>query len=64
MNDHFNIGECALAGCINCKHSKCALDKRPIQPFAEIMQFWQDSKVCLVRKQINLHRTNELIENK
>ena len=64
MDDHFNIDKCALAGCVNFRHKKCALDKRPIQPFAETMQFWQDSSVCLVRKQINMHRTNELIENK
>jgi hypothetical protein len=64
MLEYFKIPKCTHKGCINNRNSKCTLDSLPIERFAEHLTHFQDSNVCLVRQQVNVFRTETLIENK
>jgi hypothetical protein len=61
---NFHIPKCKLRGCLNNHKGICTLNKLPIATFAEPLAFFQDASICLVRQQINLYRTENLIENK
>jgi hypothetical protein len=61
---NFHVPDCKLRGCLNNHRGVCTLDKLPIKTFAEPLAFFQDASICLVRQQINLYRTENLIENK
>jgi|TARA_B110000211_G_scaffold92913_1_gene108282 hypothetical protein len=61
---HFTVDECKLRGCLNNLKGKCTLDKLPIATFAEPLAYFQDATICIVRQQINVYRTENLIENK
>ena len=60
---HFHIAKCNLKGCLNNRKGTCTLDKLPIRTFAEPLAYFQDATVCIVRQQINVYRTQNLIEN-
>ena len=59
----FDIPNCTHHGCLNNHKGECTLDGLLIHTFAQPLAYFQDSKVCQVRKQINLFRTENLIEN-
>jgi len=64
VKDSFCIKDCTLKGCHHNQRSGCRLEGLPISKFAVSMQFFRDSKVCQVRRQISVYRTEELIGNK
>lgn len=64
MQNFFNTIDCTQKGCVNHKAKGCTLDKLPIVRFAEHLQYFQDSNTCRARKQVNIFRTETLIENK
>ncbi len=64
MSENFEIKSCNYAGCINLLRGKCTLDELPIVRFAEPLQYIHDTKSCTVRRQINIFRTENLIDNK
>jgi len=59
----FDVPNCTHHGCLNNHKGECTLDGLPIHTFAQPLAYFQDSRVCQVRKQINLFRTEILIEN-
>ena len=59
----FDIPNWTDRGCLNNHKGECTLDGLPIHTFAQPLAYFQDSRVCQVRKQINLFRTEILIEN-
>jgi hypothetical protein len=63
MDTHFKIIKCNRKGCVNNKNKDCTLDKLLIERFVEHLQYFQDSDTCQVRKQVNVYRTENLIEN-
>ena len=64
MQEHINVNKCERRGCVNNLHTKCTLDKLLISRFAEHLQYFQDSNTCIVRQQVNIFRTEHLIEDK
>jgi len=64
MQEYFKIIECTHKGCVNNRNDMCILDELPIIKFSEQLNYFQDSNVCKVRQQINVYRTENLIENK
>lgn len=64
MKEYFDIGECTHKGCVNNQNSTCTLESLPVIRFIEHLTYFQDSNVCKVRQQINIYRTENLIENK
>lgn len=64
MKANFNINSCNYKGCINLLRGRCTLDQLPIGAFADTLQYIHNTEVCLVRKQINVFRTENLIDNK
>ena len=60
----FKINPCELKGCLNNHKGTCSLDKMAIQVFAKPLAYFQDASICEVRQQINVYRTENLIENK
>ena len=59
----FDIPNCTHHGCLNNHKGECTLDGLLIHSFAQRLAYFQDRKGCQVRKQINLFRTEILIEN-
>jgi len=64
MKACFNIEDCKRAGCVNFNNKKCDLDGLPIYRFVDSMQYYQNSTVCAVRRQINFFKTEILIKDK
>jgi len=60
----FNVPSCSHHGCLNNHKGECTLDSLSVHMFAQPLACFQDSKVCQVRKQINLYRTEKLIKSK
>ena len=60
----FKIDTCELKGCLNNHKGTCSLDKMAVEIFAVPLAYFQDASVCQVRQQINVYRTENLIENK
>jgi hypothetical protein len=60
----FKIDTCELKGCLNNHKGTCSLDKMTVEVFAVPLAYFQDASVCQVRQQINVYRTENLIENK
>jgi hypothetical protein len=60
----FTISPCKLLGCLNNHKGVCTLDKLPIATFAVPLAYFQDASICEVRKQINVYRTENLIEDR
>lgn len=62
--EFFTVDHCKLVGCLNNHKGVCTLDKLPIATFAIPLAYFQSADVCEVRKQINVYRTENLIEAK
>ena len=64
MAERFKVDICTRAGCVHLKQTDCSLNGLAIHRFIDTMQYFQSSKTCQIRKQINLFKTEILIENK
>jgi len=64
MRENFEVNSCNHEGCINLLRGKCTLNELPIVRFTDTLQYIHNNKVCAVRRQVNVFRTENLIDNK
>lgn len=60
-SENFDVPTCKERGCLNFYRDECSLDRLPIGRYVTPLQNFLTADICLVRKQINMYKTNKLL---